>query len=304
MVTTSDATTHSATHGTDRKFTVDRQASSTYDEAIYRAARVAEPLASFDDVDDAAIERYERTGYLAIARAFDPDLIESAKAALMDLVAGRNPAFNGVQYGSLPEGEDFADLSEERRLDLVRRLMAFCKFDERLRAVMEDAALAKLLSRLLGGVPRCFQEMALLKPPGGGREKPWHQDKAYFDYPFDTPVVGAWIALDRAGLDNGCMHVVEGSHREPVPHFQIRDWQVCDTHLAGKEIVAVPLPPVGMMLFLRAAGARHADEPQHRPPPGAAVSLPARGSREGGGGEAPGRVRRGGPRRRVLTIYI
>ncbi len=25
------------------------------------------------------------------------------------------------------------------------------------------------------------QEMALLKPAGGGREKPWHQDAAYFN---------------------------------------------------------------------------------------------------------------------------
>ena len=32
--------------------------------------------------------------------------------------------------------------------------------------------------------------MALLKPPGGGREKPWHQDKAYFNLTLDTPVVG------------------------------------------------------------------------------------------------------------------
>jgi hypothetical protein len=37
--------------------------------------------------------------------------------------------------------------------------------------------------------------MALLKPPGGGREKPWHQDKAYFNLTLDTPVVGTVLQL-------------------------------------------------------------------------------------------------------------
>ena len=55
--------------------------------------------------------------------------------------------------------------------------------------------------------------MALLKPPRG-REKPWHQDHAYFNLPLDTPIVGVWIALDEATPENGCMHVIPGSHRE------------------------------------------------------------------------------------------
>jgi hypothetical protein len=44
---------------------------------------------------------------------------------------------------------------------------------------------------------KLFQDMSMVKPPGG-REKPWHQDSAYFNLPKSTPVVGVWIALGQS----------------------------------------------------------------------------------------------------------
>ncbi len=44
---------------------------------------------------------------------------------------------------------------------------------------------------------------------GGGREKPWHQDKAYFRVPVDAPVIACWLALDDVTAENG-------SSRTPV----------------------------------------------------------------------------------------
>ena len=96
--------------------------------------------------------------------------------------------------------------------------------------------------------PKMFQDMALIKPPGG-REKPWHQDKAYFNVAVDEPVVGLWIALDEVNVANGCMHMIPGSHREgPIIHFKRRDWQICDTQVRGEQ-VAVPLQPGGVLIF-------------------------------------------------------
>ena len=53
-----------------------------------------------------------------------------------------------------------------------------------------------VVRRIIGEEPMLFQDMALLKPPRVGREKPWHQDHAYFDLELRTRVVGVWIALD------------------------------------------------------------------------------------------------------------
>ncbi len=67
---------------------------------------------------------------------------------------------------------------------------------------------------LIGSNIKLLQSMALLKPPHTG-SKAWHQDNAYFRLQ-PPDVVGVWVALDRATVANGCMHVVAGSHRDGI----------------------------------------------------------------------------------------
>ena len=113
-------------------------------------------------------------------------------------------------------------------------------------------------------MPELFQDQALLKPPLIGREKPWHQDNAYFNLPPETAVVGVWIALDEATPENGCMYVIPGSHRQgPVVHFKRRDWQICDTDVAAADAWTVPLQPGGCLLF---QGLLHHGTPPSRSP--------------------------------------
>ena len=128
--------------------------------------------------------------------------------------------------------------------------MGFVDHDERLRALSIDAALLRVVSLFMqGATPELFQDMALLKPPGG-REKPWHQDMAYFNVPIDATVVGVWIALDQATPANGAMHILPGSHHQgPQLHFSRRDWQICDTEAPRGSDVVVPLPPGGVLLW-------------------------------------------------------
>lgn len=120
------------------------------------------------------------------------------------------------------------------------------------------------MARLVGDTPELFQDQALLKPPLIGREKPWHQDNAYFNVPPETAVVGVWIALDEATPENGCMYVIPGSHRAgPVIHFKRRDWQICDTDVAADAAWTVPLEPGGCLIF---HGLLHHGTPPSRSP--------------------------------------
>jgi phytanoyl-CoA hydroxylase len=132
----------------------------------------------------------------------------------------------------------------------VRKFFNFVAFAPHMKALSEHPELLDVVSRVIGAQPALFQDMALLKPPRIGREKPWHQDHAYFNLPLDTPVLGVWIALDRATTANGCMTVIPGSHRRgPVVHFQRRDWQICDTDVDPLGSLAVPLAPGGCLFF-------------------------------------------------------
>jgi phytanoyl-CoA hydroxylase len=68
--------------------------------------------------------------------------------------------------------------------------------------------------------------------------------------PLDAKVVTAWIALDEATVENGCLFVIPGSHREgPVVHVRRRDWQICDNQVPLERVAAAPLKPGGVLLF-------------------------------------------------------
>jgi phytanoyl-CoA hydroxylase len=228
---------------------VDHLAAAEYAPDLYHAHSIVEPIDGLDAITEAHIEQYRQLGFLSVANAFSPGQVADAREGLRDLIMGKVPEFTEVQFEASAR-ERLDQLTDEQREAAVRKLMGFCDYDRRLGAMVGDESLLDIVRELMHDrTPRCFQEMALLKPPGG-REKPWHQDQAYFNLKLGEPVVGVWIALDEATPENGCMHVIPGTHRDgPVVHFARRDWQICDTHVRTDQIVACPLPPGGLLLF-------------------------------------------------------
>lgn len=201
----------------------------------------------FDAITEAHIEQFNALGFMVIHNAFDTETIAAGKAGLRDLIL--NPDFKGIDFEAAVS-DRLDELSDEEKLHSVRKFMAFVDYDARLKAIADDPGLLRTMERLIGEPPVLMQDMALLKPPRIGREKPWHQDMAYFNLPADTPVVGAWIALDEAVPENGCMMVIPGTHQDgPVLHWDRRDWQICDTDVQVGRSLAVPLPPGGCLMF-------------------------------------------------------
>lgn len=216
---------------------------------LYRYRDVAKGIQGFDAIADVERTYFFEEGFLVVNDALSASEVQSALDGLLDLIDGKNPGYRGVQY----EGNARAlidTLPRDKKQDIVRKLWSFVDYDQRLKALSQHPALLAAVTRLMGDTPVLFQDQALLKPPLIGREKPWHQDNAYFNVPPETPVIGAWIALDEAIPENGCMFVIPQSHRAgPVVHFKRRDWQICDTDVATDHSVAVPLKPGGCLLF-------------------------------------------------------
>ncbi|MFP6765576.1 MAG: phytanoyl-CoA dioxygenase family protein [Planctomycetaceae bacterium] len=87
------------------------------------------------------------------------------------------------------------------------------------RKLATDPRLLSLVTELIGPHLRIFFSQVFLKPPGTGGSKPVHQDNYYFGAAEPDQVLTAWIAIDDATLENGCLHFTDGSHRQPVlPH--------------------------------------------------------------------------------------
>ena len=228
-----------------------RRTSDAYPDGLYRFAGVADGISGFTAAGPDALNHFRRRGYLVIHRAFTEQEVAAALEEMLMLLTRPPSGFKGgVEFErSAPLGK-LEEMAPERRWDYVRKFFNFLEFAPRMRALSQHPQLLRVVRRLIGTEPALFQDMALLKPPYIGREKPWHQDHAYFDLPMDTPVVGVWIALDRAATDNGCMTIIPGSHRRgPVVHFRRRDWQICDTHVDNRGALAAPLEPGGCLLF-------------------------------------------------------
>ncbi|MDD9956622.1 MAG: phytanoyl-CoA dioxygenase family protein [Anaerolineaceae bacterium] len=211
----------------------------------------------------AELTLFREQGFLMLRQALSAAEVQDSLAGIEALCAGQVSGDYVVRYEADARGR-FDPIKPERRQDAIRKLSDFVAFEPRLQAVSRHAGIQRVLREVLGEEPRMFQDMALLKPPRIGREKPWHQDCAYFDLPEGTPVAGIWLALDEALVENGCMHVIPGTHVEgPVVHFQRRDWQICDTEVQTGRCLALPMQP-GDCLFFDGL-LHHGTPPSHSP---------------------------------------
>jgi ectoine hydroxylase-related dioxygenase (phytanoyl-CoA dioxygenase family) len=118
----------------------------------------------------------------------------------------------------LESQSDFAHRPVEDRVSKVFRVARDPVFHEF--ATRRDVV--ALVRDVLGpGDVSCFLSQFIFKNPGAWGQ-PWHQDSYYFPFTPARPVVGVWLAVTAATLENGCLHVLPGSHREPV-HEHVPD---------------------------------------------------------------------------------
>jgi len=73
-------------------------------------------------------------------------------------------------------------------------------------------------ARLIGPDADLYYNQAVIKPPERGRHFGWHQDSGYTTTE-PLEYVTCWTAISRSFIENGCIWVLPGSHRQGVlPH--------------------------------------------------------------------------------------
>ncbi|MCZ8517401.1 phytanoyl-CoA dioxygenase family protein [Paenibacillus filicis] len=213
---------------------------------LYRYDRLAQAsAASLEEITEAHVKQFWEQGYLVVEQALIESEVRSSLEAIMDILSG---ASTGAKIQFVKPRSELRTMEE---IELAaRKVSDYIEHEPRLHAIAHHPSIAAALEKLFGEKAKVAQDQAILKPPTGGAEKPWHQDMAYGPLAFDKSVIGFWIALDPAELDNGCMHVIPCSHREgAVPHYAERDWQLCDAAVQVERDVAVPLKPGGLLIF-------------------------------------------------------
>jgi phytanoyl-CoA hydroxylase len=214
-------------------------------------------------LSDDQLAHFKRDGYLAFVDALSPEEVEQARSTLSELferlahdestqtesnvwVASDSRFRIQFEDGYVPNTKD------EHGLELkIRKLFWFVEAHDFFgELATSHPRLSGVLQSILGADPILFQDMALVKPPFIGGEKPWHQDDAYFTVePLDS-ICGIWIALDEATVENGCMHVIPGGHLDgPKIHVHARDCEIETERLDLSRVIPVPLPAGGAMFF-------------------------------------------------------
>lgn len=160
--------------------------------------------------NDQGFERHDGFAHPVVGEAMLADVIGLVRAAAGSMTAEGTlilPEANLAGTGEHPE--DAAS-----KVFKLHRRPAFTEF------LGGDEVVAVLVERI-GPDVDCFLSQFIFKNPGAWGQ-PWHQDSHYFPFDPMRPVVGLWLAVTEATLDNGCLHVVPGSHCEPV-HDHVPD---------------------------------------------------------------------------------
>ncbi|MBI4579854.1 MAG: phytanoyl-CoA dioxygenase family protein [Planctomycetes bacterium] len=108
------------------------------------------------------------------------------------------------------------------------------------RPIYDICTLPKLLDaveQLIGPDLVLLYSHIINKKPGGGLGVRWHQDGPYWPRIEPKIAVSAWIALDDADVENGCMQVIPGSH---AGHVDLGQSETADRDLIQDHAIALP----------------------------------------------------------------
>ncbi|MCY3860722.1 MAG: phytanoyl-CoA dioxygenase family protein [bacterium] len=209
-------------------------------------------MATTSTLPPSALDSYHAQGFFIL------DEFAPAKVGhrMLDDVIG---VVRGVdESGITPEGmhiapESQGNLSGDRPEDTVSKVFtlhdrpAFLSF-------LHDERITRILRDLIGPDVDCFLSQFIFKNPGAWGQ-PWHQDSYYFPFEPPRPIVGLWLAVTQATLENGCLHILPGSHAEPVhehvldrrPNANLGYVEIVDHDMSDRQ--AVMMQPGDLLVF-------------------------------------------------------
>lgn len=105
-------------------------------------------------------------------------------------------------------------------------------------ASLLDACLAPrmvdIVKQIIGSEAVFLGVKPVIKNPAVPSASPWHQDYAYWG---GKHKLSAWMALDDARVDNGCLRIVAGSHVDPWDHSTVNSEQGFGQRISDAAIV-------------------------------------------------------------------
>ncbi len=187
-------------------------------------------------LDATALAFYRHDGHLTVNGVFEPG------------------EMNAVTRDIEQWGESFLEgLPAEQRAWYVdggvRARTVLRKLDnphfhrDAVKALARDRRLVELVEAIVGRGVSVYFSQIFFKAPEGGGPKPAHQDNYYFGPTDIEGVVTAWIALDDATLENGCLYFGDGTNQGPVYEHFAPDGEPYNLQLPADLLDRQPMSP-------------------------------------------------------------
>ena len=153
------------------------------------------------------ISQFERSGFVNGGAVLDDATVETLRQEVMRVIDDRDNA--AVAQPIILR--DLGTVPEHPVWQIVNIWQASPAFE----ALIHNQAVLDMAAQLSGAKQlRVWHDQIQYKPKEHGGRLNWHQDSPLWDIlQPKTQQLSAWIALDDADVDNGCMSMVPGSHK-------------------------------------------------------------------------------------------
>jgi len=159
---------------------------------------------------DEHVQSYLKDGYLVVPDLISMKEIDELRQDALFIARGGYPC---ESLNSAPEV-----LSDDEVLQNILCIHQPHYVSRVMQKYVRHPKICGVLSKITGahlpdwdGSVKCMQSMLFVKP-ANFQGQAWHQDEIYIPTR-DRSLIGAWIAMDDATVENGCLWVLPSSHR-------------------------------------------------------------------------------------------
>lgn len=161
------------------------------------------------------IAQFERDGFLKGSVVLSDDEVERLREELAMVMEGKSvkkPILNHNMLDGTSNAlyKNMKMSVNERVVQIVNIWMASDAF---LQHAMNPIITEEIAQLCNTDTVRIWHDQVQYKPPVSGGPTGWHQDHPLWPIIQPADLVSAWVALDDAVIENGCMWMVPGSHK-------------------------------------------------------------------------------------------
>ena len=150
---------------------------------------------------------YQENGFFVFEDAFNAEEVAELNEETVRICRGELGALGNWIPSDASESDD----------DVISKFLCIHfphKISEVMKSTLTQKAMVDALVCAIGPNVKCMQSMLFIKASGKPGQA-WHQDELYIPTR-DRSLMGGWIAMDDATVENGCLWIIPGSQKPGI----------------------------------------------------------------------------------------